>query len=162
MWADPSRHGRRRRRQSRFFTCIQTAASRSDFLLSDLFFPPKCLHVHFICPATTNDILESELIFLPESNRNSRRPPRCLPTVRRCYPAPAQAAVIGLNTRSPWPLNQHTESPSGCSVIITATGNVHASVNVRERACVCWGWNLYFCLAGQAANSSRMMPGIIW
>lgn len=26
---------------------------------------------------------------------------------------------------------------------------------------VCLGWNLYFCLAGRAANSSRLMPEIV-
>lgn len=151
-----------------FINCIQTASSSSDFLLSDLFFfSPKCIQVYFICPATTNDILKSVLIFLPESNRNSQRPPHCLPTLHWCYPARTRTAEIGLNTSSPWPLNQYTESVSGCSVIITAKGNVHASVNVRECACVLgvksiflFGWSS--CQQQQNDARNYQIVGRIW
>ena len=79
----------------------------------------------------------------------------------------ARKAVIGLNTPSPWPLNQYTESLSGCNVIITAKGNVHASVNVRE--CVClfgvksiflFGWSS--CQLQQIDARNRRIVSRIW
>lgn len=144
--------------------------SRQPFWLSSIrfvLFSPKMYKSPFICPATINDILKSVLIFLPESNRNSQRPTRCLPTLHWCYPARARTAVIGLNTSSLWPLSQYTESLSGCSVIITAKGNVHASVNVRECACVLgvksiflFGWSS--CQQQQNDARNDQIVGRIW
>lgn len=102
--------------------------------------------IHLILPAFTNDILKSVLIFLAASRRNRQKtappppPSCCFPSLHWCYPArlgSARAAVIGLNTWSLWPLIQYIESLSGCDVIITAKGNVRASVNVRVCKSVC-------------------------
>lgn len=102
-----------------------------------LYFPPKCTQVRLICPATTNDILKSVLIFLPESSRNSQRPPT--PTPLPVYQVYIDAILLGLNccnrTQYFKPLATQPIHPiTECSVIITAKGNVHASL------CVCvWG-----------------------
>lgn len=117
----------------------QPGAALTSSIRHVVSFLPKCIEVHLICPATTNDILKSVLIFLPESRRNSQRPPLLFTNFTLMLSRSARTAVIGLNTPSPWPLNQYTESLSGRSVIITAKGNVHASVNVKKCVCLCLG-----------------------
>lgn len=90
-----------------FISCTQTAPSCSDFCHIPSVFP-KHTQAHLICPATTNDILRSVLIFLPECSRNS--PPLLFTKFTLILSCSARTAVIRLDTSSLWPLSQYSKS----------------------------------------------------